>query len=212
MLLKEYTKNNKYNFVLALKKNEFNFFLNKFYGSLISRGRKSFAIKQFNEILINFKENFKSDPFVELHKAINNLIPILSSTRKKIGKVYHAIPSLALGKRRFVIIINWILKKQKNKTNIRGININDVSKHLIDSVDKKGLLFKLKRQHLAYSLSGKHLLYMNRRRSYINLKRYKRSSFKSLANRKLMLKKKKRNILLKYGKLLKQRNRWKRRL
>jgi len=106
MLLKEYTKNNKYNFVLALKKNEFNFFLNKFYGSLISRGRKSFAIKQFNEILINFKENFKSDPFVELHKAINNLIPILSSTRKKIGKVYHAIPSLALGKRRFVIIIN----------------------------------------------------------------------------------------------------------
>lgn len=212
MLLKEYTKSRKYNFVLALKKNEFNFFLNKFYGSLISRGNKSFAIKQFNEILINFKKNFKSDPFVELHKAINNLIPILSSTQKRIGKIYHAVPSLAVGKRRFVIMINWILKKQKNKTNVRGFNIKDVSKHLIDSVDKKGLLFKLKRQHLSYSLSGKHLLYMNRRRSFINLKRYKRSSFKSLANRKLMLKKKKRNILLKYDRLLRQRNKWKRKL
>jgi len=56
MLLKEYTKSGKYNFVLALKKTEFNYFLNKFYGSLISRGKKSFAIKQFNEILFKFKK------------------------------------------------------------------------------------------------------------------------------------------------------------
>jgi len=106
MLLKEYTKSGKYNFVLALKKDEYNFFLNKFYGSLISRGRKSFAIKQFNNILINFKENFKSDPFIDLYKSINNLIPILSSTQKRMGKVYHAVPSLAIGKRRFVIMLN----------------------------------------------------------------------------------------------------------
>jgi ribosomal protein S7 len=92
--------------LLALKKNEFNYFLNKFYGSLISCGKKSFAIKQFNMILMKFKEKFRSDPFIELHKSINNLIPILSSTQKKIGKIYHAVPSLAIGKRRFVIIIN----------------------------------------------------------------------------------------------------------
>jgi len=106
MLLKEYNKTGKYNFVLALKKNEFNFFLNKFFGSLIYRGKKGIAVKMFNEILIKFKEKFKSDPFVELHKAINNLIPILSSTQKKMGKIYHAVPSLAVGKRRFVIMIN----------------------------------------------------------------------------------------------------------
>ena len=106
MLLKSYIKPGKYNFVLALKKNEFNYFLDKFYGSLISRGRKSFAIKQFNEILFKFKKKFRSDPFIQLHKAINNLIPILSSTQKRIGKIYHAVPSLAVGKRRFVIIIN----------------------------------------------------------------------------------------------------------
>jgi len=189
MLLKEYTKSGKYNFVLALKKNEFNYFLNKFYGSLISRGKKSFAIKQFNAILIKFKERFRSDPFVELHKSINNLIPILSSTQRKIGKIYHAVPSLAVGKRRFVIIINWILRKQKNKTNVRGVDIKDVSRNLIDAVLKKGLLIRLKRQHLASSLSGKHLLYMNKRRSFINLKKYKRTSFKSLLKKDLNMKK-----------------------
>jgi len=52
MLLKEYTKSGKYNFVLALKKTEFNYVLNKIYGSLISRGKKSFAIKQYNENFI----------------------------------------------------------------------------------------------------------------------------------------------------------------
>jgi len=106
MLLKEYKKSGRYNFVLALKKNEYNFFLNKFYGSLISRGRKSFAIKQFNNILINFKEKFKSDPFIDLNKSINNLIPILSSKLKKMGKVYYPVPTLAVGKRRFVLILS----------------------------------------------------------------------------------------------------------
>jgi len=194
MLLKEYTKSGKYKFVLALKKDEYNFFLNKFYGSLISRGRKSFAIKQFDNILMNFKEKFKSDPFINLYKSINNLIPILSSTQKKMGKVYHAVPKLAVGKRRFVIMINWILKKQKNKTNVRGFRIKDVSRNLIDAIYKKGLLLKLKRQHLISSLSGKHLLYMNRRRSFINLRKYKRTSFKLLANKKFKYEKKKKGL------------------
>lgn len=204
MLLKQYTKTGEYKFVLALKKNEFNYFLNKFYGSLISCGKKSLAIKMFNEFLINFKEKFKSDPFIALHKAVNNLIPILSSTQKKMGKIYHAVPSLAVGKRRFVIMISWILKKQKNKTNVRGIGIKDVSRHLIDAVYKKGLLLKLKKQHLAYSLSGKHLLYMNRRRSFISLRNYKKSSFKFFMNKNRNSYNKKKKILLNYDDIVKK--------
>jgi len=203
MLLKEYSRTGKYNFVLALKKNEFNFFLNKFFGSLISRGKKGIAMRMFNDILWNFKEKFKSDPFIELHKAINNLIPVLSSTQKKMGKIYHAVPSLAVGKRRFVIMISWILKKQKDKTNVKGISVKEVSKHLIDAVYKKGLLIKLKRQHLSYSLSGKHLLYMNRRRSFISLRNYKRTAFKSFFNKRNDYEKKK--ILLNYDDIVSKR-------
>ena len=160
----------KYNYVLGLKKSEFEFFLIKFYGSLVSRGRKSYAIKLFNRVLIDFKIKFKTDPFVELNKAIDNLIPILMSTQKKVGKVYQAVPKLAVGNRRFVIILNWVIKKQKGKSNTLGLKINDVSRNLIDAVDKKGLLINLKKQHLSSVLANKHLLYSNRRRSFFKWK------------------------------------------
>jgi len=59
-----------------------------------------------------------------------------------MGKIYHAVPSLAVGKRRFVIMLNWILKKQKDKTNVKGISVNDVSRHLIDAVYKKRFIIE----------------------------------------------------------------------
>jgi ribosomal protein S7 len=93
-------------YMLGLKNNEFEFFLSKFYGTLISRGRKSFAIKLFNKILLNLKKKFSQDPFIILHKSINNLVPLLTSTQKKIGKVYHSVPKLAVGNRRYVIMLN----------------------------------------------------------------------------------------------------------
>ena len=52
MLVKLKDKNK---YILGLKNNEFELFLSKFYGTLTSRGRKSFAIKLFNKILLNFK-------------------------------------------------------------------------------------------------------------------------------------------------------------
>ena len=155
-----------YKYFLALSDAQFEFFLTKFCGTLISRGRKNYAMKLFDKILLNFKKHFKKDPFVNLRISIDNLIPILSSTQKKIGKVYHSVPKLATGNRRFVIMLSWIIKKQKGKSNVMGFKINDISKNLIEAVNKKGLFMNLKKQHLASSLAGKHLLYMNRRRFF----------------------------------------------
>lgn len=47
-----------------------------------------------------------------------------------------------------------------------GFKIHDISRNLIDAVSKKGLLMNLKKQHLASSLAGRHLLYTNRRRFF----------------------------------------------
>jgi ribosomal protein S7 len=101
MLIKSKNK-----YVLGLNDSEFEFFLSKFYGSLISRGRKGYAIKLFNKILVNFKNKFKKDPFIELRKALDNLIPILMSTQKRVGKVYQAVPKLAVGNKRFVVMLS----------------------------------------------------------------------------------------------------------
>src|SRR5687767_10953341 len=105
MLLKVKHKND-YKYFLALTDGQFEFFLTKFCGTLISRGRKDYAMKMFDKILINFKKHFKRDPFIDLRKSIDNLIPILNSTQKRIGKVYHSVPKLAFGNRRFVIMLS----------------------------------------------------------------------------------------------------------
>lgn len=177
MLLRQ---NNNYKYFLALSDAQFQFFLTKLCGTMISRGRKDYAIKMFDKILFNFKKHFNKDPFIDLRIAIDNLIPILSSTQKKIGKVYHSVPKLATGNRRFVIMLSWIIKKQKGKSNVMGFKINDISKNLIDAANKKGLFINLKKQHLASSLAGKHLLYMNRRRFF----RKKRVLRKKKVNKK----------------------------
>jgi len=166
MLLKIKQKNNNYKYLLALTDSQFEFFLTKLCGSLISRGRKDYALKLFDRILLNFKKHFKKDPFIDLRKSIENLIPVLTSTQKKIGKAYHSVPKLAFGNRRFVIMLGWIIKKQKGKSNVKGFKINDVSKNLIYAVNKKGILLNLKKQHLASSLAGRHLLYTNRRKFF----------------------------------------------
>lgn len=105
MLLKLRQKNNKYKYLLALNDSQFEFFLIKLCGSLISRGRKNYAMKLFDKILFDFKKHFHKDPFIDLRKSIDNLIPVLTSTHKKIGKVYHSVPKLAFGNRRFVIML-----------------------------------------------------------------------------------------------------------
>jgi ribosomal protein S7 len=91
---------------LGFKDSEYDVFYNKFYGSLIFRGRKSYAFRMFDNILFNFKNQLKVDPYIELRKAIENLIPILGITKKRIGKVYHSVPKMAVGNRRFVIMLN----------------------------------------------------------------------------------------------------------
>lgn len=181
MFIKSKNKN-----ILGLNDFEFEFFLSKFYGTLISKGKKGHAIKLFNKILVNFKNKFKKDPFIELRKAIDNLIPILISTQKRIGKVYQAVPRLAIGNKRFVIMLSWIIKKQKGKTNVIGLKIDDVSKYLIDAVDNKGVLINLKKQNLSMALANKHLLYANRRRSYFKWQRIK--PIKKFTNRKFFYK------------------------
>jgi hypothetical protein len=108
------------------------------------------------------------------------------STQKRIGKVYQAVPKLAIGNKRFVIMLSWIIKKQKGKTNILGIKINDVSRYLIDAVDNKGVLINLKKQNLSTALANKHLLYVNRRRSYFKWQRTK--TVKKFINKKFYYK------------------------
>jgi len=93
------------------------------------------------------------------------------------------------------------------------VKINDVSRHLIDAANNKGILINLKKQQLAVALAGKHLLHINKRRSFYKrkLKRKKKIRKFFLINRfvkrkyskKYLLYLKKKKLLFSYSKFKK---------
>src|SRR5215469_3435433 len=91
---------------MLLTNSDFDIFLSKFNNILISKGKKSKAINNFDKILINLKKKFKEDPFNLLYKIAINLVPILLNSQKKLGKVSYSVPKLSKGNRRFVVMLN----------------------------------------------------------------------------------------------------------
>lgn len=158
MLIKQYNKG-KREFIVGLDINEFDEFLNKFYGNLIFRGKKKYSIKFVDFIFLKLKKKFKADPLIKLYFIINNLTPLFNLSQKKVGrKKFQYIPSLAIGKRRYFLILDWLIRKQKNKTNILGLNVKDISSKLIDANYNKGELIRLKRDFYKVALTNKYLL------------------------------------------------------
>lgn len=112
---------------------------------------------------MNLKKKKKEDPFYGLYKATDNLLPIIGQTKRKIGKNIIIIPCFALGNRRFVIMIDWILKKQMGKGNVLGFKINDVARYLIEASNKYGFLIKMKYDYYKLAIGNLNLLKMNRK-------------------------------------------------
>jgi hypothetical protein len=55
-------------------------------------------------------------------------------------------------------MLDWIFRRQKGKTNIRGINMKEITHKLISVLDKKGQFMAVKREYYKTALSGRHFL------------------------------------------------------
>jgi len=150
---------------LIVEDKEFYLFLKKFVGSLIFRGNKSRAIKMYDEILYIIKKTLKQDPMVVLYYVFVKLIPIFSIAYKRIGSRYQPVPKLASKNVRIVLVIDWLIRSLKGKTNIKGVRINDIAKVLIDTYHDKGKALANKKAFYKRALSGRHLLSTYKRKN-----------------------------------------------
>jgi len=91
--------------VVGLNELEMAIFLQKFNGVFIFNGKKSLSKKYFDQILQKFKEIFNNDPLISLKDSIDNLVPLLGCSFKKVGKRVDVIPSAIYGNRRFVLML-----------------------------------------------------------------------------------------------------------
>jgi len=148
--------NNKIKYVLNDK--EYYEFLSKFRGSLIFRGKSSLSYKLLDKIFFSYKETFGIETDYLFKKAVINLMPFIGHRSVKLGKKIHYVPMLLKKHRRFKLLFGWLLKSNKNKSNVRGFKINDVCKMFYDALFSTGPIFDLKSEHYKKSMSSRHLL------------------------------------------------------
>jgi len=167
---------------------EYIIFLKKFRGSMISKGRRSVSYKLFDKLRIYFKrvlkilnkktkKNLEFDMF--LRKAIFNLIPVLGTSNVRRGWKVQTVPSLLKFRKRVVLINKWLIRNQKNKSNVRGIKINDVSRIIAYSHINKGSAYDQKMDNLKKAYAAKHILLRMGGR-YVNKRAFKRLQKKVL--------------------------------
>jgi len=167
---------NKALYSIIIEKKEFYNFLKKFVGSLIFKGNKSKAIKSFDEILYNLKKVFKIDPILIFYRIFRKLVPIFTIAYKRLGNRYQPVPKFAHKNVRVVLMIDWLLRGLKGKSNIRGVKLMDIIRILIDTYRGKGKALANKRAFYRRALSGRHLLNSYKKKNTkINYKRIRQS-------------------------------------
>ena len=160
---------------MVIEKDEFYKFLKKFMGSLIFKGNKVRAMKSFDEILYNLKKNLKRKPMDIFYTIFLRLVPIFSIAYKRMGNRYQPVPKLANKNVRVVLMIDWLIRGYKGKSNSRGVKVMDIIRILIDTYKGKGKALAQKKAFYRRALSGRHLLNNYRKKnSKLNFKRIRK--------------------------------------
>ena len=168
---------------------EYVLFLKKFRGSMLSKGNRSLSYKLYDSIKIYFKKmlkkrNIRLDHDQVFKSAISNLIPVLGTANVRRGRRIETVPVLLKLRKRIVLMNKWLISSQKNKSNVRGVKINDVSRVIALLLFNKGNAYDQKMDNLKRAYSARHiLLKMGGRR--VNKRAFRRLQNKVLEELKI---------------------------
>jgi hypothetical protein len=109
------------------------------------------------------------DTEIAFKQAVFNLIPILGTSNIKKGRKVQILPVLLKSKRRVVLINKWLLSSQKNKSNIRGVNSEDVAKIILFTLMKKGSAYDQKMDNQKRSYNARYMLLRPSNKAHSNV-------------------------------------------
>lgn len=138
----------KKNLLYSLTYRDFLIFRRKFFGIFIFKGKKAFSVKMFNYIFLSLKKmRRKYNPNKLFFIISKRISPFLTTKETKIGKRIVAVPSFFYGNKKNVLLLRWMVRLLRNKSNIFGIKKEDVLKNLFDLYNFRGPIFKFKEEH-----------------------------------------------------------------
>lgn len=164
-ILKVMLLRHKNKFFIGLTRNEYSIFLRKFLGLILKHGKKNLAVKWFHKflfILKKFRLRWKKiGSYRVLYNAVNKFIPYVVKGKIKYGKSgkrFSVVPLKIEGNRKYVMILNFLFRILKRKTNIFKVNKNDVVRNIKECLNGHGLGLKNKVSYIKFAMKGRHYL------------------------------------------------------
>lgn len=128
----------------------------KFFGSLISNGKKLIAFDKFLKVKFILKNHENFDSYILFLVSMMKVTPNVILLNIKLGGASYGVPMPIDEHKRIVFGVKWVLKVIKDKKlPLTSRNIADV---LISNIYNKGLA--LEKKHSTYKISSlnRHLL------------------------------------------------------
>lgn len=128
----------------------------KFYGSLITHGRKATA---FN-FLLSIKQSFKAREFFDVYYtflvAMLQITPSLLIIQRRMGASYKGVPFPLSARKRVTFAIKWVTKFLKDKNG--GVSRKAMVDLLYNSLYNKGEAIERKRFFHRTALANRFLI------------------------------------------------------
>lgn len=129
---------------------------NKFFGTLIKKGKKITAFKFFLEIKRSLKRKEFFDPYYLFLVAMLQITPSLLIVPVKVGAAAKGVAFPLHEKRRITFAVKWVLKLLKDRNG--SLKVEPIVDLLYNSVYGKGLAIEKKNFAHSTGLSTRYLL------------------------------------------------------
>jgi len=137
---------------------EYSEFLSRLRGCLIFRGKSSFSYRWMDKVFFKYKRTFGINTDFLFRRTLKDLIPFIGYRKVKMGKKVNPLPILLRKSKRQIILMNWLLKDTKNKSNVRGYKFRDFWENLYNGIYHRGSITDKKDDYFDKSLDFLYLL------------------------------------------------------
>lgn len=146
------------NYVEYLTSEECSNYLRKFRGTLIFRGKSSLSYRWFDKIRLYYKNYFFIDVDFPIRKSILQIMPVVGISNIKKGRRVQKVPILLKQQKRYALINDWIIRKQRGTTNVRGVKIKSIGEEIMKCFFLKSKAKVIKDDYTKEALKARYIL------------------------------------------------------
>jgi len=117
--------------------------VHKLINKVMVDGKKTKAEKIVYTAMKNLSEKVGEDPLTALHKAIENIKPILEVRPRRVGGSTYQVPMEVPSRRQISLALKWLVEASRNRSGRGNYTMTEkLTNELIDAYNNRGAAVK----------------------------------------------------------------------